>query len=140
MDMTYTWMRVIPLFEAVLAAVKPGHEEDEEIVECRKQLEESRRLLDNDMREHLDILEDCLSEVTAPPWCAFSDSGEILAVMAAGRPGDVFKFEEPPKEADAHFLLLNQPHYVKAMIDRIRHLETEAKIENRWTKVKAADG
>ncbi len=131
----YTSMKLASLSEQILAAVKPGHENDEEIIGVRKSLVEMKESINKDMREHLEILEDCIPEVTEPPWCAFTDDGKLHAVMAAGRPGDVFKFEEPPKEADGHYLLLTQPHVIQAMIDRIRHLENKANSKVRWTRI-----
>lgn len=135
----YTYMKMIPLYEKILAHIKPGHENDEEIVAARKSLEKIRQEVNEDMREHLEVLDGCLLDVTKPPWCAFSDEGRVLAIMAAGRPGDVFKFDEAPKEADAQYLLLTQPHVIEAMINRIRELETLANVENRWTSVSTGE-
>lgn len=132
-------MRLILLYEKILANTKPEHQNDEDIVAGRKDLEKIRQEVNEDMREHLQTLEACLSDVTEPPWCAFSDDDKVLAIMPAGRPGDVFKFEEAPKEADAHYVLLTQPHVIGAMIQRIRKLETLANVENRWTSASAKE-
>ncbi len=131
----HTSIKLVSLSEQILASVKPGHENDEEILALRKSLVKMREEVNKDMLEHFEILEDCIPEVTEAPWCAFTDDGKMYAVMAAGRPGDVFKFEEPPKEADGHYLLLTQPHVIQAMIHRIRHLENEANSKVRWTRI-----
>lgn len=134
----YTDLKMLDLFERIFAHVKPGAEDDEHLAEGRVEMEKLRKQVAENMCEQLSILEECCGDVTPAPWCAFSDDEKIWAIMAAGRPGDVFKFEEPPKEADAHYILLAQPHYIKVMIQRIRHLETQAGIEKerRWTKEK----
>lgn len=133
--MDYTNLRMLDLYERVLGHVKPGDEDAPLIVEGREICENLRKDIAEDARERLEILEECCDDVTEPPWCGFSDDGKTYAVMAAGRPFDVFTFEKPPKEADAHYLLLAQPHIIKAMIDRIRKLEILASIESeqRWT-------
>lgn len=129
-------LKLIDLFERILVAVKPGHEDDEEIVECRKGLIDLRKRVDEDMLEWMEMLEECIPDVTEGPWCGFTDDGKLYAVMPAGRSGDVFKFEEPPKEADGQYLVLAQPHVVQLMIDRIRKLENQVKSEVRWTSLK----
>ena len=133
--MNHNDLTLIALFERVLACVKPGSEDDPEIVNARECLADLRKHLNHDMREHLRILEDCIADdVTPPPWCAFGDGEDgILAIMKAGREGDVFKFEEAPREEDAHYLLLTQPHYIQAIIHRIRTLETQYDVSPRWT-------
>lgn len=140
--MMYIDLEMIEISEKILSYMKPVDGGDgEEIVALKERLKRQKAEICIQMQEHLEIIEECCDDVTQPPWCGFSDDKKVLAVMAAGRPFDVFKFEEPPKDADAHYLLLTQPHIIKAMIGRIRELEglSEIAAEKRWTKDERSD-
>jgi hypothetical protein len=42
---------------------------------------------------------------TPGPWVVFSDRGKTIAIMPAGRPGDVCAFSTPPTKADAQLMI-----------------------------------
>lgn len=138
-------LKMLRLYEKIFhyADERNGNVElDQYLIDGKDELEKLKKSVAEDMREHLEILEECCHDATKPPWCEFSDDGKTMAIMAAGRPFNVFKFEKPPKEADAHYLLLTQPHILEALIGRIRKLESLLAMEeeDRWaSKLKVED-
>ncbi len=55
-----------------------------------------------------------MSEHTSGPWVGFSDQGKVVAIMPAGREGDVCTFQQPPSDADARLMIL-APALVEAL-------------------------
>ena len=55
------------------------------------------------------------SKHTPAPWVGFVDRGQLVAIMPAGRPGDVCQFAVPPTDADGN-LMLAAPNLLKALI------------------------
>ena len=60
---------------------------------------------------------------TPGPWVGFLDQGHLVAIMPAGRPGNVCQFSVPPTDADAHLIeaapeLLAALKVVVAIADR----------------------
>lgn len=41
---------------------------------------------------------------TPGPWVQFADQGKVVAIMPAGRPGDVCAFSASPSDADANLI------------------------------------
>lgn len=46
-----------------------------------------------------------MSEHTPGPWVGFSDEGRLVAMMPAGRDGDICSFMVSPSEADGSLML-----------------------------------
>lgn len=46
-----------------------------------------------------------MNQCTPTPWIGFSDQGKCIAIMPAGRDGDVCTFKEPPTDADASLII-----------------------------------
>lgn len=42
---------------------------------------------------------------TALPWVGFADQGKIVAIMPAGRDGDICTFSKSPSDADARLMI-----------------------------------
>jgi hypothetical protein len=60
---------------------------------------------------------------TPGPWIEFSDQGNTVAIMPAGRPGDVCNFAKPyPSRADAQ-LMAADPVLLEALIAITDQLE-----------------
>ena len=59
------------------------------------------------------------AEHTPLPWVGFSDEGKLMAIMPAGRPGDVCTFAQSPSRPDGDLLLRS----VNALPDLIAALE-----------------
>lgn len=66
-----------------------------------------------------------MSAHTPTPWVLYVQDGECLAIMPAGREGDVCTFETgmPPSEADAAFIVksVNAHAYLVAALNSIAH-------------------
>lgn len=46
-----------------------------------------------------------MTKHTPTPWVGFSDQGKCVALMPAGREGDVCTFRQPPIDADATLII-----------------------------------
>jgi hypothetical protein len=52
---------------------------------------------------------------TPGPWVGFRDNGELVAIMPAGREGDVCAFDRSPSDEDGRFMLLANPAAILAL-------------------------
>lgn len=59
-----------------------------------------------------------MSEHTPGPWVQFADQGKCIAIMPAGREGDICTFDQSPSDADAMLMTL-APALVRALTDII---------------------
>jgi hypothetical protein len=64
---------------------------------------------------------------TPGPWVGFSDRSKCVAIMPAGREGDVCTFNQPPSEADAR-LLVAAPDLLAALYN-VRQIISEGAME-----------
>jgi hypothetical protein len=64
-----------------------------------------------------------MSEHTPGPWVQFTNRGKCIAIMPAGRAGDICTFEQSPRDADALIMAL-APNLVKAL-ERIAALDPQ---------------
>lgn len=65
------------------------------------------------------------SQATAGPWARFSDKGQDVALMPAGRPGDVARYEPGSvRKEDAVFIALARSDIpaLVAEVERLRRL------------------
>lgn len=47
-----------------------------------------------------------MTDYTPGPWVQFSDQGKCIAIMPAGREGDICTFKQSPSDADARMMML----------------------------------
>jgi hypothetical protein len=60
---------------------------------------------------------------TPGPWVQFADQGKCIALMPAGRDGDICTFEKPPSDADA--MLMNAaPEMLEALLEFVSTFST----------------
>lgn len=64
---------------------------------------------------------------TPAPWIGFSDQGKCVAIMPAGREGDICTFNQPPSEADAR-LMAAAPDLLAAL-HNVRQIISEGAME-----------
>lgn len=63
------------------------------------------------------------TEHTPGPWVQFADQGKCIAIMPAGREGDVCTFKQSPSDADA--MLMNAgPEMLKALLEFVSCFQT----------------
>lgn len=55
-----------------------------------------------------------MTDFTPGPWVQFVDQGKCVAIMPAGRDGDICTFNQPPTDADAR-LMTAAPQLLKAL-------------------------
>jgi hypothetical protein len=55
-----------------------------------------------------------MAEHTPGPWVQFSDQGKCVAIMPAGREGDICTFDQSPSDEDARLMTL-APSLLKAL-------------------------
>lgn len=56
------------------------------------------------------------TEHTPGPWVQFADQGKCIAIMPAGRDGDICTFKQSPTDADA--MLMNAaPEMMQALLE-----------------------
>ncbi len=55
------------------------------------------------------------TEHTPGPWVQFADQGKTVAIMPAGREGDICTFKQPPSDADVR-LMNAAPEMLQALM------------------------
>lgn len=76
----------------------------------------------NSPSHDLDELAKLEAAATPGPWVGFTDGGKPLAMMPAGRDGDICEFSKPPSDADFYFVLTFR-NAAKSLIERVRAAE-----------------
>lgn len=59
-----------------------------------------------------------MAEHTKGPWVQFADQGKCIAIMPAGREGDICTFQQSPTDADAHLMTI-----APAFLDALKLIE-----------------
>lgn len=63
------------------------------------------------------------TEHTPGPWVQFADQGRTVAIMPAGREGDICTFNQSPSDADA--MLMNAaPEMLEALLEFVSMFNT----------------
>ena len=76
-----------------------------------------------------------MNQHTPTPWTGFTDEGKCIAIMPAGREGDICTFGVPPSDADADFILTavnNHVPMVKSLEQCAKLFDTLAQTLDRW--------